>query len=364
MMFLKLCTAALLIGLCVAGGAGAADPNDRGLVSDDLLAKAGIGTVWQVALPLKSNEKLGTIDALGDGVFVLTTTNYLFGLNAADSGMMFADRIAAQGLKLLPLDRRGDGLVVVTGSSVRRLDVRSGSEKSRITVPFGVVAKPATNEKFYYLAADDGKVYVYDANDRVLVFKAAADRGSLMTNVSATNEYVVFTTDKGVIVAMEPGRPSQLWRYETSGAIGGRITLEGGSVYVSSMDTNVYKFDARTGRIVWNYMAGSQLLDGPKVTASAVYQFAGDNGIYALDKKTGKVLWQEKDGMDLLVEQKGKAYLISKNQSIIVVDSATGKRTGEVNMPEVDMWTSNVTDGMMYVGSASTGKIACLKPAM
>jgi hypothetical protein len=358
-MLFKFCTAALLAGLCVAGSAGAAD---GGLVSADMLARAGIEAVWQQTLPLKGKESLGSINALGNGVFALTTTNYLFGINAADGGMMFADRIAAHGLQLLPLDRSGEGLIVVTGSSVRRLDVKSGSEKSRITVPFGIVAKPATNDGFYYLAADDGKVYAYDANDGVLVFRAAADRGSLMTNVEATNQYVVFTTDKGAIVAMEPGRPAQMWRYDTSGEIGGRITLEGGSVYVSSKDTNVYKFDAKTGKIVWNYMAGSQLVDGPKVTASAVYQYAGDNGIYALDKKTGKPLWQEKDGRDLLAEQKGKTYLMSKNQSIIIVDNATGKRTGEVSLPGVDMWSANVTEGMMYVGNAATGKVACLRP--
>jgi eukaryotic-like serine/threonine-protein kinase len=364
MMFLKLCTAVLLTGLCFAGVAGAADGKDSGsLVSVDLLAKAGIETVWQQALPLNSKERLGTINALGDGVFILTSTNYLFGINAADGGMMFADRIAAQGLQLLPLDRSGEGLIVVTGSSVRKLDVKTGSERSRIKVPFGVVAKPATNEKFYYLAADDGKVYAYDTSDQVLVFKAAGDRGSLMTNVAATNNYVVFTTDKGAIVAMRPNRPVQMWRYNASGAISGRIVLDDGSVYVSSMDTNVYKFDVRTGKIVWNYMAGAQLVEGPKVTASAVYQFAGDNGVYALDKNgNAKVLWQEKDGRDLLAERSGKAYLISKKQSIIVVDNATGKRTGEVSIPGVDMWAASLADGMIYVGNAATGKVACLRP--
>jgi hypothetical protein len=364
MMFLKLCTAALLTGLCVTGVSGATNgAGSSELVSADLLAKADIETVWQVSLPLKSKERLGSIDALGDGVFALTTTNYLFGLSAAGGEMRFANRIAAQGLELLPLDWSGDELIVVTGSSMRMLDVKSGKEKrGPMKVPFGVVAKPATNDRFYYLAADDGKIYVYDANDRVLVFKAAADRGSLITNAVATNQYVVFTTDKGAIIAMEPSKPAQMWRYDASGSIGGRITLDGGSVYVSSMDTNVYKFDAMTGKIVWNYMAGSQLMEGPKVAASAVYQFAGDNGIYAIDKKTGKVLWREKDGRDLLAEQKGKTYLMSKNQSLIIVDNATGKRIGEVGLPGVDEWAAGVTEGMMYVGNAATGKIACLKP--
>ena len=130
MMFMKLCTAAVLTGLCVAGASGAAHGDSDGLVSADTLAKAGIATVWQTALPLKNKnkEKLDTLDVLGDGVFALTTTNYLFSLGAADGGLLFADRVDVDGVKLLPLDRSGDALIVVTGSSVKRLDVKSGKD--------------------------------------------------------------------------------------------------------------------------------------------------------------------------------------------------------------------------------------------
>jgi outer membrane protein assembly factor BamB len=362
MKSLKCCTAALLVCASIAGAAESGA--SRELVSPELLAKGGVQTVWQETVPLKVDEKLIAVSVLGDGIYALTKTNYLFGLKATDGSMQFADTIAAKGLQLLPLDRKGDAILVISGSSMRRLDAKTGREKSKLAVPFGVVAVPAANDNYFYLAADDGKLYAYDSADSVMAFKGAADRGSLMTNVVASNKFVVFTTDKGAIAAITPDGPVQTWRYNASGAIRGRVTLDGDDLYVSSMDTNVYRFDAASGRMVWNSMAGAQLDQGPRVTAGVVYQFAGDNGVYALDKKDGKVLWQEKDGRDLLAEQGGKAYLISKGQSLIVVDNATGKRISEVSLPGVDIWTTNVTDEMMYVGSATAGKLACLKPAM
>ena len=362
-MFLIRHMAVLAAGvLFFSVGVSAGETDSAESVSTELLANAGIATVWQEGLPLKTGERVDTINLLGDGVYVLTTTNYIFGLNAATGGYRFADRIAAYGLELLPLSRTGDTLNVMTGSSLRGFDATTGKETGRLTVPYGVVAVPARNETHSYLAADDGKVYAYDASDGVMAFKAAVDSGSLVTNVAAKNDCVVFTTNKGAIVAMAPDGPVQKWRYDAPGAIKGRVTLEGGDLYVSGMDTNVYRFNVATGKIVWNYMAGAQLENGPRVTSSTVYQYADNNGVYALDKKTGKVLWQAKDGRDLLAEHKGKAYLISKSQSLIIVDNVTGKRIGEVSMPGVDRYASNVAGEMMYIGSSATGRVACLKP--
>jgi outer membrane protein assembly factor BamB len=360
MMFLMRPLAALLLVGGLAAWAGTATAGD--FISVELLSDAGIQTVWQDGLPLKEQERLASVNLLGDGVYALSSTNYLFAFNASTGAHRFADRIAAPGLDLLPLQRNNGTLRVMAGSSMTGFDATTGKEQRKLSVPFGVVAIPAANDTHYYLAADDGKVYAYDASDRVLAFRAAADQGSLMTNLAATNECVVFTTNKGAVVAMEPDKPALKWRYDSPGAIKGRIVLDGGELYLSSMDTNVYKFDAATGRILWNYMAGAQLDSGPCVTASVVYQFAGDNGVYALDKKTGKVLWQVKDARGLLAEQKGTAYLMGRDQSLIVVDNATGRRIREVNMPGVDIYASNVIDGMIYVGSAATGKVACLKP--
>jgi outer membrane protein assembly factor BamB len=368
MMLLSRLLVVLALGLMVNSAFGETPAPAQPVVSRELaqaetLSVAGIKIGWQESLPLKTGEKIKSISALGDGMYVLTSTNYLFGLDLADGSQLFADNVAPFGLQLLPLTRRGEGILVMSGSSMRRLDAKTGAELGRINVPFGVVAVPVANEYFYYLAADDGRVYAYGVADRVQTFKAAADKGSLITNLAATNAFVIFTTNKGAIVAMEPNQPVLKWRYNTSGPIMGRITVDGFDLYVSSADTNVYKMDARTGTIIWNYMAGARLEDGPRVTPHAIYQYAGVNGMYALSKKTGNVLWQEKDGRDLLTEKDGKAYLVSASQSIIVVDNVTGKRLFEVSMPGLDTYSANVPDGVMYVGSTAIGRIACLKVA-
>ena len=358
-----ICLTRLLPALLVVGclvSAAYADAGD--FISAELLSSAGVQTVWQDVLPLKGGERLGTLKLLGDGLYVLTTSNYLFAMNASTGVYRFSDRVAPAGFNLRAIQRVDGMLSFMAGSSMIGLDAVSGKELRRITVPYGVITAPAINSTSYYLGADDGKVYAYHRSDGVLAFRAAADPGSLMTNLVATDDCVVFTTDKGALVAMEPDRPVLKWRYNSPAPIRGAVILQGNEVYLAGMDTNIYKFDAATGRIIWNYMAGSQLSTGPRVTASVVYQYAGHNGVYALDRNTGKVLWQTRDAADLLSEHNGKAYLISRNQSLIVMENATGGRIRQVNMAGVDVYASNLTDGMIYVGSSTTGRIACLKP--
>jgi hypothetical protein len=356
----------LLSVLCVSAAFGAKKeifqtaPVGR-LASAEQLSAAGIEIGWQGRLPLKETEKIASLDTFGDGVYVLTNSNYLFGISGVDGGGLFADTIAPHGVQLLPLMRRGNSILVMTGSSLRKVNMTSGAEVDTIKVPFGVVAMPAANSRFYYLASDDGKVYAYEISDRLLAFKAAADAGSLITNIAAAEDFVVFTTDKGAIVSMQIDKPIKKWRYDSSGPIRGHVAVDVNDIYVSSADTNLYKFDAMNGKILWNYMTGARLLEGPQVTSSAVYQYANSNGIYALDKKSGKVMWQEKSGRGLLTEQSGKAYLISKDQSILVMDNATGKKLFEVAMPDADVFSVNVPNGVIVVGSSTTGRVACLR---
>ncbi|HSV26704.1 MAG TPA: PQQ-binding-like beta-propeller repeat protein [Sedimentisphaerales bacterium] len=351
-------SAMLMVGCLVsAAHADAAD-----FISTELLSNAGIQTVWQNVLPLEGGEKFSTFDRLGDGLYVLTTTNYLFAMNASTGAFRFAERAAPAGFSLHQMQRVDGMLSFVAGSSMIGLDALTGKELRRITVPYGVVTTPAINSKFYYMAADDGRVYAYYRSDGVLVFQASADPGSLMTNLVATDDGVAFTTDKGAVVAMAPDRPVLKWRYNSPAPIKGAIVLQDDAVYVAGMDTHIYRFDAATGRILWNHMTGSQLSTGPRVTASVVYQSAGHNGVYALDRRTGKVLWQNRDAADLLSEHNGRAYLISRNQSLIVMENATGRRIHEVNLAGVDVYASNLADGMIYIGNSTTGKIAGLKP--
>lgn len=95
-------------------------------------------------------------------------------------------------------------------------------------------------------------------------------------------------------------------------------------MFFASKDTNVYKLDIMTGRLVWKHQTGAMLENGPRVTDEAVYQYVRGEGLAAIDKRGGKALWQLPEGVDLLAESDGKAYLITKTGRLAVMDHKKG----------------------------------------
>jgi outer membrane protein assembly factor BamB len=63
----------------------------------------------------------------------------------------------------------------------------------------------------------------------------------------------------------------------------------------TAYETTVYKFDARTGALLWHYQTANRysvFSTVPTVVGNSVYISTG-NALYALDATTGKARWQQ-----------------------------------------------------------------------
>ncbi len=100
---------------------------------------------------------------------------------------------------------------------------------------------------------------------------------------------------------------------------------------------------------------------GPRVTEKIVYQYVRDKGLTAIDRETGKKIWQLPEGVDLLAEAKGKAYVITNEGTLVVMDNKKAKRQYCVDFVGVSRYAVNTVDSKIYVADKS-GRIACLKP--
>ena len=107
-------------------------------------------------------------------------------------------------------------------------------------------------------------------------------------------------------------------------------------------------------------MAG-MLRTSPRVTRNVVYQQVYSKDITAIDKYSGSILWSLPDGVDLLAEYNGKAYVITKEQTLVVMENSTGRKLYSVNFRGISKYTSNTIDSKIYVAD-EIGRIACLKP--
>src|SRR5690606_18920797 len=65
-----------------------------------------------------------------------------------------------------------------------------------------------------------------------------------------------------------------------------------GRVYVGTSEGQLVALDAATGRLVWAYAAGEELVTRPEVSETLVYVVSASDTVFAVDRETGQWRWQ------------------------------------------------------------------------
>ena len=231
---------------------------------------------------------------------------------------------------------------------------------------FAITSPIARNEKFFYISGIDDRMHVIKAKDMVETFKVAADDGSLVTTINANDEYVVFGTVKGNIYSMLPDAPRKLWDFHAAGGIVGQLTKDNDSIYFSGQDMNVYRIDIPdiyTKDFIWKCLVPGMVSIQPRVTETMVYQNALGkyNTVSAIDKDTGVIKWTVQNGYELLAESRGRAYVITDDEKLVVMNNVSGTMMYSVNFTGVTKQAYNTIDSKIYIGD-NLGRVACLEP--
>jgi outer membrane protein assembly factor BamB len=339
----------------------AARPSTSGaIVSEELLNQAGLETVWQNAVALSPKEKIKKITVLGNYLYILTNSNYLFCLDRNTGRLSFAASAAAPKLPVFEPAVYNGITYLIAADDIIVADVERGVEICRNRIPFSVAAAAAVNGSCLYVPGTDKRLHVMDPNGRQEIFKANADNLSAITSVLATDNFVIFATGSGNVICMDPSKPKRLWQFDAVGAITAPLTIVQNQLYVSSRDTNLYKLDAGNGNLLWKFYAGSALNTSARATETIVYQYARDKGLYAIDANSGKQLWLLPDAVDLLAQDGSTAYIFDKNNTCTVMDNQQAKKIYTINFAPVTTFAANVYDNRIYI--MEDKNISCIQP--
>ena len=333
------------------------------LVSEALLAEAGLERVWQRQMPLKTGETLKQIYVVDDRVYGLSSDNYLLSLDREKGNVVFSKPIGRSGFPVFDFKHFGGELYSVVGNRLMEYDRGSGDVLSEKSFDFGVMCPAARNSEFFYIGGSDRRVHVFKAANKVESFEASAMSDSGISSIIAGDNFVVFSTEAGDVVFMEPGRPRQLCEpFKAAEAIVGPMVLRGQRLYFASGDTNIYCLNVINGTLQWQYQGGAVFDRGPVVTDSFVYQNIGDKGLIAIDRRNGNVVWQLTERAGILAEFKNKSFVMTDTGRLVVMDNETREELYSVNFTCVKNFASNTYDSKIYVAD-ERGRIACLKPS-
>ena len=343
-------------GLCVfAGGA------EQWLVSRQLAEKNRLKILWQYNLPIKNNEKLDRLVALGDRLYALSSRNFLASLNRDTGAVQFSTFLAPSGIPIGEIQLYGDQLTCIIGNELVQINPEFGTKQSGYRFGYEMVSPVARNRSNLYIAGADRRVHALRANDRVQVFEAAAENGSAITAVIADDNSVVFATVDANVVCITAAGPRKLWQFNAAAPIAADLVTDGQSFFLASKDTNIYRINAASGDLLWKYQTEAILEESPQVGKTTVYQHIPNTGLTAIDKETGKFLWQVKGGLGLLAESGDKAYVLTGTGVLVVMDNNKAKQVTTVDFGGTLKYAANPADSKLYIADQS-GRLACLQP--
>jgi hypothetical protein len=356
---------ASLIVLSVVQYSLAAEGSSQWLVSPKLLEHANLKILWENTLSIKNAERLEQLIILGDSIYAISNQNYMVSLNKENGDIIFRGIVAPEGLPVAGLKLYGDELISIVGTKLIEIDPQSGHQLKTVDVGFGIACPAARNSSFFYLSGTDKRLHTLRAEDKVQIFEVAAENDSMITSIIAHDISVIFGTDAGNVISITPDRPWKLWQFDAAGSIAGPIIRDGMSLFFASKDTNVYRVDMvglpLRRQLIWKYQTAGVLVREPRVTQQVVYQHVPGKGLTAVDKQSGQFMWSVPGGVDLLAEVNDRAYVITKNRKLVMMDNLSAKKIYSVNFAEVTRHTANITDSKIYIAD-ERGRIACLQP--
>jgi len=355
---------AFFLVACTGGpGLGAAS-SSRWVVSPALLERAGLEIVWDDELPIDSAEKLARLSIVGGNIYALSGRNYLISLDKDKGEKVFSKYAAPVGQPVAKPMLYEDELITVLGNRVVEMSERTGEELRSQNIEYRIMCPAVRNSEYLYLSGADKRLHVLRHKDKVPLFEASAGNDSTITSILAAKTFVIFGTDAGNVISMLAGEPVRLWQFDAAGGIAGRIVVDETSLFFASRDTNVYRVDMtgpQSVKLVWKSQMAGIPENTPWVTKKTVYQYVRGKGLTAIDRRDGSLLWSLAEGLGLLAEAGSKAYVITKDETLTVMDNAGMAKLYSVNFRGVRRFATNTADSKMYIAD-ERGRIACLQP--
>ena len=119
--------------------------------------------------------------------------------------------------------------------------------------------------------------------------------------------------------------------------------------------------ERRRGKLVWNYLTAAMLMEAPVATSRYVYQHVDGKGLLAIDRQSGELSWRVPNGVALLSENGRKVYVMTSDNTLVVMDERKKQKIGEVSLVGVTHWVSNIWGQRIYLAD-KYGRIVCVKP--
>jgi outer membrane protein assembly factor BamB len=308
--------------IVIAGALLGAYPLLSGCVKD-----RGEPTVPTQALPIQSFErdwavatqqKNGTVDRLflrDPYLFAYTDKGTVYIINRTDGSIVsIADVPHGRDQLRSPVVLR-DRIVFPTTVNFEVYD-RTGNYIGPKTLSYSIRSNAVGSGSAVYVGADfrnGGRVVKADITRKFPdhVWELMFGRTSVSAAPALLGDTVYAAAEDGEVTAVDNETRNPLWPindgiFRMHGAVVADLVVDDSGLYIASEDETLVCLNRQTGKLKWQYTAGTPLDTSPIVTKDLVFQYVAGTGLVVIDKRQGdfnrKPLWVASDVNQFLAE--------------------------------------------------------------
>ncbi len=297
-------------------------------------------------------------------IYALSSNGLVTAIDAYSGKINWTTKIGEQRLPSIGLGSSSNHVAAINGSSIYCLDAETGKllwSKRCITSPS---TSPAVSDTFIYVPLMDGHIQVFPIRTRGVGVETYVTTGQALARPLITESTVSWPSDKGYYtVAPINEVRSPMYRLRSSDSIVAAGTFKGGLLFVSSVDGFVYAINEKKGSLNWEFSTGQHLSESPVTLGEYVYVITDENNMFKIDARTGRLAdgWEEPlDDVGTYVgASEDKLYVLDSVGRVNVIEPNTGARLGVVASSPLDFVLPNRLSDRLYVGNRG-GLIECI----
>jgi len=228
-------------------------------------------------------------------------------------------------------------LVALNTSDGSRLwpDSVLGSSESKSKV--AIYGTPVVEGGLVYLGGYNGKVYAVTASSGVVrwVYPREGNLEPIVGGVVVSQGKVYFGCSDEKLYTLDAATGDQVREpFQAGDKIWSTPTIDGETIYVTSLDNRLYALNTADGSERWQFEAGGSVISTPLVYENTVYIGAFDGHFYAVDAADGSLRWRSEVEVHSWfwakpVVYNNVIYAPCLNGKVYILDAESGREVRE-----------------------------------
>lgn len=330
---------------------------------------------WGVA----TNQTDGRVDRLylrDPYIFAYTTKGTVYILKRADGSIVSIANVPHGGDQLRSPVVLRDRIVFPTTVNFEVYD-RNGNYIGPKPLSYSIRSNAVGAGSVVYVGADfrnGGRVVKADITVKYPdhVWELMFGRVSVSAAPALFGDTVYAAAEDGEVTAVDNETRNPLWPIENGvfhmhGSVVADLVVDDSGLYVASEDETLVCLNRQTGKVKWQYPAGTPLDTSPHVTKDLVFQYVPGTGLVVIDKRQGdfnrKPLWVASDVNQFLAEDEHYVYGRRADNAILAMDKKDGHAAFISRRRDFAAFAPNIQNGIIYAVTKH-GRVMAIKPVL